>query len=526
MMERYFGDYARSLGLAFHDFLALGRRNADDHGERFCMTILALHLAAHRNGVARLHGQVSRRMWQSVWPGLPQEEIPIEHVTNGVHFESWISREMKDLYDRYLGPRWREEPADESVWQRADQIAAEELWRTHERRRRRLVSFARYRLRAQLEQRGASQTQIHGVDEILDSEALTVGFARRFAPYKRATLLLRDPDRLDRIVNHPDRPVQFIFAGKAHPRDDPGKYLIQQIAELARQDRFRRRLVFLEDYDMGVARYLVQGVDLWLNNPLRPLEASGTSGMKAAANGVLNLSTLDGWWDEAYQPQVGFAIGQGEIYDDREYQDQVEADALYDSLELDVIPLFYDRGVDNLPRRWISRMKASTRTLCHFFNTHRMVQDYTERYYLPSAGHFHHLAARRMNRAKALSKWRARVQEKWSDVGIESVELESFDELQVGGHFWAKSRIRLGALSPDDVKVELYLGRVDAADELVETVATPMEHARRDGIGGVHLFEAKNVSCGASGRHGYTVRVIPAHSDLSTPYLPGLIVWA
>lgn len=526
LMERYFADYARSLGLPFSDFLALGRRDANNQGESFCMTILALRLATRSNGVARLHGLVSRQMWQALWPGVPENEIPISHITNGVHFESWISREMKELYDRYLGPRWREEPANQTVWQRAEQIAAEELWRTHERRRRRLVSFARQRLGAQLQQRGASLAAIQAVDEVLDSEILTIGFARRFAPYKRATLLLRDPERLDRIVNNPDRPVQFIFAGKAHPRDDPGKYLIQRIIELARQDRFRRRLVFLEDYDMGVARYLVQGVDVWLNNPLRPLEASGTSGMKATANSVLNLSILDGWWDEAYQPQVGWAIGRGEAYHDREYQDQVEAEALYDLLEQEVVPLFYNRGADELPRGWIARMKASTGALCHFFNTHRMVQEYTEQCYLPSAQRYQQFAAEKMAGARTLAKWRTYVQQNWSQVGVETVELEPFTTLQVDGQFWVKARVRLGSLTPDDVKVELYLGQVNANDEMVAATAIPMQYIQPDGKTGLHLFKANLVSCHMSGLHGYTVRVIPHHPNLTTRFLPGLIVWA
>ncbi|MGB9005791.1 MAG: alpha-glucan family phosphorylase, partial [Candidatus Aminicenantales bacterium] len=292
LMDRYFADSMRALGLSRRDFLALGRQNPDDDNEPFCMTILALHLAAHSNGVSRLHGRVSRKMWKGLWPGLPEDEIPIGHVTNGVQFQSWISREMKELYDRYLGPRWREEVADQTVWQGADRIAAEELWRTHERRRERLVAFCRRRLRTQLERRGASQTAVAAADEVLDPEALTIGFARRFVTYKRATLLLRDAERLARILNKPGRPVQIIYAGKAHPRDDPGKGLIRQIVELSRHEEFRRRLVFLEDYDMAVARYLVQGVDVWLNTPLRLQEASGTSGMKATANGVLNLSIL------------------------------------------------------------------------------------------------------------------------------------------------------------------------------------------------------------------------------------------
>ncbi len=525
LMGRYFAAYAQSLGLTFQDFLALGQRDPTNHHEDFCMTVLALRMAVSSNGVARLHGQVSRRMWQGLWPGVPDSEIPIVHVTNGVHFESWISRDMKELYDRYLGPRWREEPADRTVWQRAERIAAEELWRTHERRRERLVAFARRRLRAQLSHRGAPQTQIQAADEVLDPEALTIGFARRFAPYKRATLLLRDPDRLARILNNPERPVQVIFAGKAHPRNDPGKELIRQIVGLASQERFRHRLVFLEDYDMAVARYLVQGADVWLNTPLRPREASGTSGMKATANGVLNLSTLDGWWDEAYQPDVGWAIGRGETYDDREYQDQVEAEALYGLLERDVVPLFYDRDTNGLPRRWIGRMKDSIGTLCHFFNTHRMVQEYAERFYLAGVERYAQLTADGMNRAKALATWKTRIQESWSQVRVETVETEPFSQLQVGNKFHVRARVRLGTLTPEDVRVEIYLGRVDATGELMDAEAIPMQPIEQDKAGN-HLFEACDVTCFASGRHGYTVRVIPHHPDSASPFLPGFITWA
>jgi starch phosphorylase len=525
LVERYFANYVRGLSLSLDEFLALGRENPTDQSERFCMTVLALRLAARTNGVARLHGVVSRHMWQGLWPEVPEDEIPIVHNTNGVHFPSWISRDMKVLYDRYLGPRWRDEPADQSVWQLAERISAEELWRTHERRRERLVSFARRRLRAQLERRGASQTQVQAADEVLNPEALTIGFARRFAPYKRATLFLRDPERLAHILTNPDRPVQVIFGGKAHPRNDPGKELIRQIVDLARQERFRRHVVFLEDYDMSVARYLVQGADVWLNTPLRPREASGTSGMKATANGVLNLSILDGWWDEAYQPEVGWAIGRGETYDDREYQDQVEAEALYDLLERDVVPLFYDRGANGLPRHWIGHMKASIGALSYFFNTHRMVQEYTERFYLPGAERYWQLAADDMARAKALAAWKTRVRKSWDQVRVGKVEAEPFTELQVGDGLHVRTQVHLGSLTPDDVRVELYLGRVDAGGELVRAEATAMQPINEAKAGDC-LFEATDVRCLASGQHGYTVRVLPHHPDLTTPFLPGLIVWA
>ncbi|MBN1262408.1 MAG: alpha-glucan family phosphorylase [Anaerolineae bacterium] len=525
MMDRYFTDYMRQLRLSRYEFLALGRENPNNDGEPFCMTILALRLAAFSNGVSKLHGKVSRQMWSDLWPGVPEEERPITHVTNGVHFLSWISRDMKQLYDRYLGPRWREEPADQAVWARAEHIAPEELWRTHERRRERLVSFARHRLRKQLARRGSSQREIESADEVLDPEALTIGFARRFATYKRATLIMRDPDRLARLLNDPDRPVQMIFAGKAHPHDNPGKALIQQIVNLARDERFRRRIVFLEDYDMSVARYLYQGVDVWLNTPRRPREASGTSGMKAAANGVLNLSILDGWWDEAYTPQVGWAIGRGEMYDDHGYQDYVEAEALYELLERDVVPTFYDRARSGLPRHWIEHMKACIASICHFFNTNRMVAEYTSRFYMPSAERYAALVAGDFTRAKALAAWKGHLQRGWSQIRIGEVTGDLPHEVKVGDGIEVQAEVHLGTLTPEDVCVELYLGEVDARGEIVEGQAAPMDVAACD-PGGNCRFAVKDVLCHKSGLHGYTVRVLPRNVDLVTPFLPGYIIWA
>ncbi len=525
LMEYYFRNYVtQQLKLSWNDFLALGRQNPSDYGEPFCMTILALRMSAYSNGVSRLHGEVTRQMWEGLWPGVPHNEIPVSHVTNGVHILSWISRDMKVLYDRYLGPRWREEPADQSVWERATRIAAEELWRTHERRRERLVAFARQRLQQQLEQRGASQSEIKAADEALDPEALTIGFARRFATYKRAALILRDPERLARLLNNPERPVQIIFAGKAHPNDTPGKELIQKIIGAARQNEFRSRIVFLEDYDMTSARYIVQGVDVWLNTPRRPREASGTSGMKAAANGVLNLSILDGWWDEAYTPEVGWAIGRRESYDNPDYQDQVEAETLYDLLEHDVVPMFYERGRDGLPRKWIARMKDSIGALSHFFNTNRMVAEYTDRFYIPAAKRFEALLNDDLTRAKALAAWKGRIAHNWSNIHIASVNGSLPSEIKVGDTFVAQAEVQLGALTPEDVTVELYLGLVNPSAEITRGRATPM-HVVKQVRDGAYLFEA-DAQCAMSGLHGYTVRVLPSHPDLVTPFLPGFIKWA
>ncbi|MDJ0925873.1 MAG: alpha-glucan family phosphorylase, partial [Acidimicrobiia bacterium] len=359
LVEKYLGRYAKQFGQNVQEFLALGRRDPNNAGEEFCNTVLALDTAAFSNGVSKLHGLVSREMWTDLWPHHPVAEIPISSITNGVHAKTWVSKEMKELYDRYLGPLWREEPADAEVWKRVTEVPLAELWRTHQRRRDRLVAFARRRLRQQLRERGAPQAEVDMADVVLDPNALTIGFARRFATYKRANLVLQDTIRLARLMGDLERPVQLIFAGKAHPADDGGKELIKQIVDLTKDPAIRRHLVFISDYDMTVTRYLVQGSDVWLNTPVRPLEASGTSGMKAAVNGVLNISTLDGWWDEAYETDVGWAIGRPDTVADPEQRDRFESQALYDLLERDVVPLFYDRGPDGLPRGWVERIQGA-----------------------------------------------------------------------------------------------------------------------------------------------------------------------
>ena len=532
LMEMYFGDYYQHrLALTRGEFLALGRERPGDEGEWFSMTTLALRLSASSNGVSALHGRVARQMSRGLWPNVPVDEVPIGHVTNGVHFQSWVSRETELLYDRYLGARWRQEPADERIWHQIDRVPAEELWRSHERRRERMLVFVRRRLRDQLDRRGALRAEVEAADDVLDLGALTIGFARRFATYKRATLLLRDPDRLARLLNNPERPVQIVFAGKAHPHDNGGKELIQQVQMLARQAPFRRRIVFLEDYGMATARYLVQGCDLWLNSPLRPLEASGTSGMKALANGVVNISTLDGWWDEAWNaadlhaPPVGWAIGRGESYDNPEYQNQVEAEALYNLLERDVVPTFYDRGPDELPRRWIALMKSSIGQLCPYYNTHRMVREYAELFYFPAIERYDRLAGGETDRARAIAGWRSRVEQAWSGIKVESVETERPEKPEVGCGLSVRAKVHLNGLRPEDVAVQLYLGRVDGKGEIVDAEAHPLQILGPDGDGR-YTYGASGISTTRSGLHGYTVRVLPDHQDLATRFLPGLISWA
>jgi starch phosphorylase len=527
LVEHYFGQYYPKLGLSRHEFLGLGRMHPDSGRDQFSMAILAMRLANRTNGVSQLHARVSREMFQAVWPQVPNDEVPILGITNGIHPRSWISHDMADLYDRYLGPRWIERPADQSVWKRAARIPDEELWRTHERRRERLVAFARRRLRSQLEQRGSRPSEIRRAEEVLDPYALTIGFARRFATYKRAMLLFRDVERLARIVGDRDRPVQIIFAGKAHPRDNPGKELIRQIVHQARHPEFRNRIVFIEDYDMVVGRYLVQGVDVWLNTPRRPHEASGTSGMKATANGALNLSVLDGWWAEAYTPETGWSIGHGEEYaeDQVDYQNQVEANALYDLLEKEIIPVFYERGRDGLPRGWIAKMKAAICDHAGVFNTNRMVREYSERCYLPSAERSQRLAEDNLARAKALATWKGEVRRQWDQVRIERVWADGAEglELNVGDQLQVQAQVHLGSLNPTDLAVELYHGRLNAEGVIVAGQSIPMLIAQSKGKG-QYVF-AGAIPCRKSGRHGYALRILPHHEDLGNPFEMGLVLW-
>jgi starch phosphorylase len=525
LVEHYLGWYQGALRIDKNELLGLGRQNPRDTNEPFCMTVLAIRLSNVSNGVSKLHGQVSRKMWKSIWPELPEAELPITSITNGIHIRSWVSPDMIQLYDRYLGIQWEERPTDHSIWKRADHIPDAELWRTHERRRERLVAFARARLKLQLKNRGAPPGEIARADEVLDPEALTIGFARRFATYKRGTLIFRNLERLTALINDKDRPVQFIFAGKAHPRDHGGKELIAEILHMARRPELRRRVVFLEDYDINVARYLVQGVDIWLNNPRRPLEASGTSGMKVCCNGGLNLSVLDGWWVEGYSQTSpnGWAIGAGEEYTDLTYQDDVESRAIYDLLEQEIVPAFYTRSSDGLPRAWLRMMKASISTCCPFFNTNRMVQEYMEKCYWPSAQRFGLLAADNLKKASGLAQWRQQMLRGWPQVKVEAVEAKGADPMHVGAELEVNARVNLGGFSPEDVEVQLFHGVVDNLGEIPSPRTVAMSH------NGAHTGSSwvyrGTIPCRTSGQHGFAVRVLPRHRDLANPFEPGLIVW-
>jgi glycogen phosphorylase len=519
MIDQYFADYVKALKLDRHHFLALGREHANHEGENFSMTVLALRTSNVSNGVSKLHGAVSRRMWKNIFPGLPESEVPITSITNGVHTLSWVAPEMGALYDRYLGHAWQDKPTAFEVWNRAEHIPDAELWRTHERCRERLVALARQRLKAQKERLGATRADIQAAEEVLDPDALTIGFARRFATYKRGTLVFRNLERLNAMLNNKDRPVQLVYSGKAHPKDQGGKELIAQLVQYARRPEFRRRVVFLEDYDMNLARYLVQGVDVWLNNPRRPLEASGTSGMKVCVNGGLNLSVLDGWWDEGYQGDNGWRIGSGEEFADQHYQDEVESSALYDLIEREIVPEFYTRGPDGLPRAWLKRMKRSIATNVSVFNTNRMVREYTEVSYVPSHDRMVRLSVADFGAAKALAAWRRRVREHWRDVRVEEVTAPPNEALHVGDEFAVQARVHLGPLEPDDVAVQLYHGVIDSFGEISHPRVTLLRPTDTPGV------FAGSTECRASGQYGFCVRVLPRHVDLANSFESGLVTW-
>ncbi|MCL1475624.1 alpha-glucan family phosphorylase [Argonema antarcticum] len=525
-MMYYLGDYGDVFGLLREEFLALGRENTGDFTSPFSMAILAIKMATFINGVAQLHGVVSRSMFKSLWPGLPVEEVPITAITNGVHARSCVSPVIQSLYDRYLGPRWERAPVSDPLWERVSSMPDEELWRYHERCRAEMVVFVRDRLAQKLRDRGASPVEIAQASEVLDPGVLTIGFARRFATYKRATLWMRDVDRIKRILlANKGRKVQFVIAGKAHPMDIPGKELIRAINHFIREQGLIRNVVFIPDYDLHVGRLMVAGCDVWLNTPRRPREASGTSGMKASMNGLLNLSVLDGWWDEADYVRTGWPIGHGEDYDNPNYQDEVEANSLYELLEQEVVPLFYNRDNEDIPRGWVSKMKDAIRLNCPFFNTARMVREYGMRAYFPASDRYFKMTAAQYAPAKELADWKNKIFDQWYNIKIENIDVSEGTQILVNQTISVKARIDLALLTPDDLQVELYTGLVNANGDIVKGVPTTMEYQGQDPQSATSIYTS-NITYTSSGLQGISLRILPKHEYLSSSYDLGLILWA
>ncbi len=527
LVQRYLGDMVRQLGLTWEDFLSIGRVNPGDENEQFGMTVAALKYAAFCNGVSALHGKVSRQMWHHIWPNLPIDEVPIRAITNGIHPASWISHDLKDLFESYFGDRYIERPGAPEVWEKVNRIPSVELWRVHCKRRERLVFFARKHYKQQLVRSGASSSDIQQAEQILDPNILTICFARRFSTYKRGSLLFHDLARLERILSNEKCPVQVVFAGKAHPLDNPGKEIIKAIFEFSNDKRFRGRIIFLEDYDINIARYLVQGADVWLNNPRRPEEASGTSGMKAAVNGALNLSILDGWWDEGYADDTGFKIGNGEDHGNTSVQDVMDSESLYNVMEREVIPLFYQRNEIEIPDRWIYKMKKTIQMAGEKFSAQRMLMDYADQFYAPAVNASK--AMRKDNFAvdKQLSAWMDRVSASWDSIAITDIEMGEIEgTVLVGKKIPVHMRVRLGTLSPDDVQVEVVTGRLNSREEIQtpNAVVTELNGSRPSSppADGAYTYHGE-VICTESGRFGITARVVPRNENLLHNKKPKLI---
>lgn len=516
---KYFESLCQKFGISNEQLLKLGEFPFNQ--KDFSMTILALKTSNKANGVSRLHATVARDMWQGIWTNLPRKEVPITHITNGVHTNTWISNEISDLFDRYLGDCWRDDPADHTIWNRVTQIPDAEIWRGHERRRERLVTFARSRLRRQFERNGATRKIINLADEVLDPEALTIGFARRFASYKRGNLIFKDLDRIKKILTNKDFPVQIIMAGKAHPQDNIGKAIIQNIISLSKDPDLQRKVVFLEEYDVNVAHYLVQGADIWLNNPLRPEEASGTSGMKAAVNGVLNFSVLDGWWCEGYNGSNGWTIGSIKRYPDREYQDLVESRDIYEILENEIIPLFFTRGQDSIPRGWTQKMKFSMQALCPVFNTNRMIEEYTKKFYIPTALEYAKYKKNNCEPAKKKSEWIKSIYSNWDAVKFISTSDNISNEMKISNEITVQAKVYLGYISPNDVSVQIYSGYVNDGQSVSEPSIGIMNLVSKDKDN--YVFEGK-LLIDKVGKCGYTLRVLPQYEG-EVQVVPGLIKW-
>lgn len=522
LIKKYLESYAYELELTWEQFLDLGRENPNV--KMFCLTVLALKLSHYLNGVSRLHSQVSRKMWRNIWPELNLSEVPIITITNGIHTPSWITHEHLDLYQKYILKQGEQnycDPAGSCDWEKVDKIPDEELWQIHKIRKEKMIAVARKRYRNQLSRYGADITVLNSVDKILDPEVLTIGFARRFATYKRAFLIFEDLDRIAKIINDPHRPMQLVFAGKAHQADSEGKKILKMIIELTKDARFKNKLLFIEDYNMNIARYMVQGVDVWLNNPTRPMEASGTSGMKAAVNGVLNLSVLDGWWCEGYAPELGWAIGGFEHYDESHQRDEIESEAICNILQKEIAPLYYQRDQRDIPTQWIKMTKNSIKTIAPFFSTHRMVKEYFEKFYVSAHSFYEKLIS--PEKIRSISQWFSKIEHNWPYIHIENASPRIESGVTSDGTINYKAKVWLGNLSPEDIYVQVYCGRLSVDGELTEPRIINMEYRNKEGD--VYIFTASQKAL-QSGRHDYSLRVIPRNDDLPYPFIPpSFIKW-
>ncbi len=523
LMEKYFGSYVAECQIGFQDLLKLGRPWEYNEDEPFSMTILALRISRQANGVSAIHGKVSRGMWQSVWPGVPKAEIPIRHVTNGIHTFTWMAPEIRALLEKAGGVMTEEDLAKAEEWKKRVAFKDKEYWTTHQKMKLRLLQFVRANVRTQRLRNGARPAEIRETDQMLDPKALTIGFARRFATYKRAALLFRDLDKLAQIVNDPARPVQFLFAGKSHPADEGGKKLIQQIVQISQLPQFKDRIVFVENYDFNVARHLYHGCDVWLNNPTRPLEASGTSGEKVITSGCLNFSVRDGWWDEAFDGTNGWAIGDDTFRLEPEVQDEFDSFSIYEILKHEIVPLYFDQDGDGVPKRWIERVRRSLLTIGPVYNTSRMVADYAGEFYRRAAEKGRMFAESGWKKSKELAVWKDKVRLAWGKVRANAVTWNGSirTTMNVGDTVPVTANVFLGDLQAEEVAVEAYLKAVEPGGTSKVVRLEPQGEVKDgwQGYGG-------RVSVEDSGNFKFNVRIRPSHPSLTQAHELRLIAWA
>lgn len=508
LVQEYFGSYCSQHSIPFDRFVRLGKDGPATQGNRFSMAVFAMTTSSYRNAVSRLHAQVSQEMFQILWPSLPVAEVPITPITNGVHLPTWLSGELAQLYDQYLAPDWRERYPERTIWDQIPDIPNNELWEYRRRRKRQLISFVRERLMQRAAERRASASEMRRLSEIFDPEVLTIGFSRRFATYKRATLLFREIERLKKIVSNPRMPIQIIIAGKAHPLDNPGKQYIREIVHFTRDPELSKHLVFIEDYDISVGRELVQGVDLWLNNPRRGEEACGTSGMKAAMNGTLNLSILDGWFDEAFEMSGGWAIGDREPYTPD--MDDLHSSAIYSLLETEIAPMYYLEREEGVPAAWMQRVKQSIMNLSPMFNCQRMMHEYSTRLYEPAHQSWVEVKRDNFQAARERHKWTDQVMAAWGHVRIIDESQGLGPCILSGNPVRLSAAVDLAGLTPADVRVEAVVGHVNAEGVLEDTTVLLLNPVdEKDG----RSYFSREFVPHQTGRLGYTLRVSPNHCD-------------
>ncbi len=525
-VEKFFQRYWESVGIRRYQFMELGSQVQPEGYEIFNLTILSLKLSKFRNGVSKLHGEVSRNLWKDAWPGIPVNEIPIGHVTNGVHASTWVVYSLRKLYEKHLSQDWMEHVDEPAFWRGVFGIPDKELWEAKNEVKKKMLNHMRERIRAQIVRNKVGTLQLHRLEEMLNPNILTIGFARRFATYKRAMLIFRNKERLKRILNNPERPVQILFSGKAHPKDLGGQELIRQLNVLANEDGFRGKIFFIENYDMSVARDLISGVDVWLNNPRRPQEASGTSGQKVGLNGGINFSVLDGWWVEGYNGENGFAFGDREDYRSLEELDNWDSEAIYDILENDLVPKYYNRGEDGLPHEWIKMMKHSIASVMPQFNTHRMVKDYVQQLYIPAIKNGERFAQDDYLLAKEYTAWCEKIQRNWNNVRVELMDFDLSEEvvLHYNESVRVKAKLYLGEIDPSDIKVQVYLYKERPDTVQIEEYEI-VEMTRKKKLDeGSYIYEAAIVPSN-SGNYRFTIRVLPYHKSMSNPVELGLIKW-